>query len=352
VIEATDPAPRDDPLDLIEQRMRSSNPLLYRHLALYLQVLREVLPTRVQQACFHLATQVHPQRYLLLPLDRRQRLHDRLGLLVQRCLSLLTVEQLAVLAALLARERLVERERLLAGAAALASGTTPPPPQEAPADLPPGSVQLDVQPPLSMPWTRMAPPSQPDPDTTSEAAEVTPATADDSAEDPDVDPGEDQPPFSLWLQGDLPKEPVLLLQWLLGVEQALAQRLRNLSHALNVELLRGGLSDGLPPLGLLDAALAGQLEALSAPPNLLRWRMPFAAAGAPASFETVAILLRLSDLELEEPRLRTCRRRLRQHSQELRTMAREYRLLQRRHQAREAERLWLQDIRNLRLPRG
>jgi hypothetical protein len=345
VIPPADPALRPDPLEAIEQRVRSSNPLLYRHLALYLQVLREVLPGRVDQACFHLATQVHPQRYLLLPLDRRERLHERLHLLVQRCLSLLTVEQLAALAALLARERMARREQLLARAVALAADSPAEPEEPGQADLPPGSVQIQAQPAFSLPWL----PTSPSPPES--GPEPMPEAAEDSAE-PDDEAEEDQPPFSLWQQGDLPRDPVLLLHWLQGLEQALAQRLRNLSHALNVELLRGGLSDGLPPLSLLDAALAGQIESLSAPPNLLRWRLPFATPAAPASFETVAVLLRVSDIELEEPRLRTCRRRWRQHRQEVRTMAREYRLLQRRHQAREAERLWLQDIRHLRPRRG
>ena len=50
---------------LEEQRAQvvSSNPELYRHLALYLQVLRSGLLTAVQQACFHLATERFPQRY-------------------------------------------------------------------------------------------------------------------------------------------------------------------------------------------------------------------------------------------------------------------------------------------------
>ncbi len=345
MIPAADPPHRADPLEAIEQRVRSSNPLLYRHLALYLQVLREVLPGRVHQACFHLATQVHPQRYLLLPLDRRKHLHGRLDLLVRRCLSLLTVEQLAALAALLARERLVQREQLLARAAALAGDGSSEPEEPGGSELPPGSVQIQAQPALSLPWLTSSPsPVDSAPEPEPEAGETSP--------EPDDEPEGEQPPFSLWLQGDLPWDPVLLLHWLQGLEQALAQRLRNLSHALNVELLRGGLGDGLPPLSLLDAALAGQIESLSAPPNLLRWRLPFPTPAAPASLETVAVLLRVSDIELEEPRLRTCRRRWRQHRQEVRTMAREYRLLQRRHQAREAERLWLQDIRHLRPPRG
>ena len=53
-----------------------SNPDLYRHLALYLQVLRSGLLTAVQQACFHLATQVEPSRYQELPSRQRQHLHQ------------------------------------------------------------------------------------------------------------------------------------------------------------------------------------------------------------------------------------------------------------------------------------
>ena len=83
-----------------------SNPDLYRHLALYLQVLRSGLLTAVQQACFHLATQVEPSRYQELPSRQRQHLHKRMASLVARTTSLLTVEQVAHLAGQLERKRL------------------------------------------------------------------------------------------------------------------------------------------------------------------------------------------------------------------------------------------------------
>ena len=80
----------------IEAELEDTNPQLYRHLALYLQVLRQVLPHRLEQACFHLATQWHAHRYINLESSRRQLLQRRLQELTQRCSSLLTVEQLAV----------------------------------------------------------------------------------------------------------------------------------------------------------------------------------------------------------------------------------------------------------------
>ncbi|MFZ9560511.1 MAG: hypothetical protein ACO27M_11820, partial [Vulcanococcus sp.] len=81
------------------QQQEELSPALYRDLALYLQVLRDGLLHSVQQACFHLATQVVPDRYNQLPAQRRQAFQQRLQQLVHRCCSLLTVEQLMGLAA-------------------------------------------------------------------------------------------------------------------------------------------------------------------------------------------------------------------------------------------------------------
>ncbi|MBM5788497.1 MAG: hypothetical protein FJ071_01685, partial [Cyanobacteria bacterium M_DeepCast_200m_mx_001] len=86
-------------LDLLLSQQEQLAPELYRDLALYLQVLREGLLHAVQQACFHLATQVAPERYSQLPAARRQAFQRRLAALVQRCNALLTVEQLMGLAA-------------------------------------------------------------------------------------------------------------------------------------------------------------------------------------------------------------------------------------------------------------
>jgi hypothetical protein len=97
-------------LQLLQHQQEQLAPGLYRDLALYLQVLREGLLPAVQQACFHLATQVHPERYARLDDEQRRGLQERLRELSQRCGCLLTVEQLLSLAGQLERQR-QRRER-------------------------------------------------------------------------------------------------------------------------------------------------------------------------------------------------------------------------------------------------
>ena len=347
-------------LQALTQGLSQSNPELYRHVALYLQVLRQVLPQQVRQACFHLATQVHPQRYSELPVDRRRLLHGQIQDLVGRCCSLLTVEQLVILAAQISRERQRrdrhEQEQLLEELTweGETGGGEPEP-------LPPGSVQIAFAPPLaggSFLWGSLgrAEAPAPDPDAgpqddpdDEQNDEQDDGQNNDRREDSD-EPSEDAfEEDSLWQAGRLPEDPERVLRWMDGMELALARRLRNLSHAVNVELLRGCVSRSLLPVSLLDAVLAGQLETMAAPANLMRLPLPFPGARGPQA-QTLAVLLRPTDLELEEPRLRTCRRRLQQHRQEVRRMAQQFRRLQRRLRIHQAEQLWLQDIRPQSIP--
>jgi hypothetical protein len=148
--------------------------------------------------------------------------------------------------------------------------------------------------------------------------------------------------------GLLPRDPIALLAWLEGLEQALAGQLRDLSHALNRELMQCGLIRILLPLNLLDGVLKGQIEVHSTHPNLLQLPLPLPTGNSARVFRAHAILLRRLDLELEQPRLRTVRSRLQQLREEGRRMAQQYHRLQRRIQAHEAQALWLQDIRSMR----
>jgi hypothetical protein len=142
----------------------------------------------------------------------------------------------------------------------------------------------------------------------------------------------------------VPRDPLLQLRWWSHFDRALRRRLRNLSHAVNVEMLRVGLAQGLLPMNLLDAVLDGQVEALPAPANLLRLPLPMGQVlGAGAPTEVLTLLLRSADLEYEQPKLRTCRKRLEQRRRALRTMAKRYRSWQRRLSALEAEHQWFQD---------
>lgn len=442
----------DDPaggLDGLREAVASQNPDLYRHVALYLQVLRSVLPARVEQACFHLATQVHVQRYLSLPGSQRRELHRLLRERVSRSCSLLTVEQLVALARRLDLEKLERQrrrqrelvQRLLEQRGDDDTHSQPPfqvqdgSRRDAPVvdsrPLPPGSIRLDLASPLDasgLPWNQGRPASEPsgrdgDPNaaaTNEAAASGTEAGSQQLHDDADLmaaliqgliatgaldeaeisaegdarldagaaltssgaaDQGaglggqiprqedseaesegllldnglaqvgeNDTATASPWDQPGLPQDPLLLLRWLDGIEAALVRRLRNLSHAINVDLLRLGLSRGLLPVSLLEAVLQGQIETLSSPANLLRLQLPFGLRPGAPPLQAIAVLLRPVDLEMEESRLRTCRRRIHQHRQQVRKMAQTYRRLQRRLQAHEAERLWLQDIRASRAP--
>lgn len=363
-------------VEALTRQLTASNPQLYRHVALYLQVLRQVLPQRVEQACFHLATQVHPQRYVALPVERRRLLLGQIGELVSRCSSLLTVEQLVILASQISRERQRrerhDRQQLLEELSWDGEAPEPDP-------LPPGSVQIAMAPPLGGTSFLMASLARgagstaddtpaddtpPDDEVAGDEEAEEDADADagahDQAHDHDhdqtVDEGEDDDgepvspeAGSLWQAGRIPEDPELVLRWMDGMELALGRRLRNLSHAINVELLRGGVSRSLLPVSLLDAVLDGQLETMAAPANLMRLPLPFGASRSPQA-HTMAVLLRPVELELEEPRLRTCRRRLQQHRQEVRRMAQQFRRLQRRLRIHQAEQLWLQDIRPPSIP--
>jgi len=390
----------------IHAQRQGANPQLYRDLALYLQVVRQVLPGAVDQAVFHLVTQGESSLYTQQTQQRRDQFHDRVHTLVQRCLSLLTVEQLVPLAAQMERElqrrRIETRRQLIEDWTSESQAKEPAHQEEAPDDEPPAFPQGSVSLGLSTPgtpalfgWRDGAP------------FRFGPGPGDESPQAPEHDKSEDGPPEALdaslpqglsqdstavppslpiaplgllslavppepsaseatlpsesierpqdqqsapeiaaspFADHRLPLDPVLLLRWLEGIEQALARRLRNLSHGLNVELLRLGVCRALLPVSLLDAVLQGQIDLLAAPANLLRLPLPFPLSDNPGPSVAMALLLRGTDLEMEAPRLRTCRHRLQQHRQEVLKMAQQHRRLQRRLQAREAERLWLQDL--------
>ncbi|MEY4431252.1 MAG: hypothetical protein RLZZ533_1188 [Cyanobacteriota bacterium] len=385
-------------LDLLLAQQEQLAPELYRDLALYLQVLREGLLHAVQQACFHLATQVAPERYSQLPAARRQAFQRRLEALVQRCNALLTVEQLMGLAAQqqrrehrrrrLGQQRLLQR--LLEGgghaeeAANDDSSGQDASGQDAAAALAPQapaqSVHLSLDLPLAAdlfdqglpglpgllpprPAASEAEPQAPGPSASPEGPESGSLRlmqslfqlASEELQDPGRATGEQEepPPPMQPSEPDgrvtattLPRDPLLQLRWWTHLDRALRRRLRNLSHAVNVELLRVGLAQGLLPMGLLDAVLDGQLEALPAPANLLRLPLPLPeghALGEAMPTQVLALLLRCGDLEFEQPRLRSCRKRLEQRRRALRTMAKRYGGWQRRLRALQAEQQWFQD---------
>ena len=365
-------------LSLLEQQ-EEFTPALYRDLALYLQVLRDGLLHSVQQACFHLATQVVPERYNQLPPERRETFQRRLQSLVKRSCSLLTVEQVMGLAAQQARKQesrqLQEQQKILQTMLEGREAADDPAPVEASPE--PQSVNLSLDLPLAAdlfdsgvpglpslsqqqrPSEETTPPQESAPpegelellqSLFTMASETLSAAAPDSSDEEDDGETSGGSPFASAsvevTRSQLPKDPLLQVRWWVHFDRALRRRLRNLSHAINVEMMRVGLAQGLLPLNLLDAVLDGQVEALPAPANVLRMALPLSLNPvAPASdpTEVLTLLLRSGDLEFEQPRLRTCRQRLEQRRRTLRTMAKRYRTWQRRVSALEAEQQWFQD---------
>ena len=365
-------------LSLLEQQ-EEFTPALYRDLALYLQVLRDGLLHSVQQACFHLATQVVPERYNQLPPERRETFQRRLQSLVKRSCSLLTVEQVMGLAAQQARKQesrqLQEQQKILQTMLEGREAADEPAPVEASPE--PQSVNLSLDLPLAAdlfdsgvpglpslsqqqrPSEETTPPPESSPpegelallqSLFTMASETLSAAAPDSSDEEDDGETSGGSPFASAsvevTRSQLPKDPLLQVRWWVHFDRALRRRLRNLSHAINVEMMRVGLAQGLLPLNLLDAVLDGQVEALPAPANVLRMALPLSlnpVAPASAPTEVLTLLLRSGDLEFEQPRLRTCRQRLEQRRRTLRTMAKRYRTWQRRVSALEAEQQWFQD---------
>lgn len=365
-------------LSLLEQQ-EEFTPALYRDLALYLQVLRDGLLHSVQQACFHLATQVVPERYNQLPPERRETFQRRLQSLVKRSCSLLTVEQVMGLAAQQARKQerrqLQEQQKILQTMLEGREAADEPAPVEASPQ--PQSVNLSLDLPLAAdlfdsgvpglpslsqhqrPSEETTPPPESAPpegelallqSLFTMASETLSAAAPDSSDEEDDGETSGGSAFASTsvevTRSQLPKDPLLQVRWWAHFDRALRRRLRNLSHAINVEMMRVGLAQGLLPLNLLDAVLDGQVEALPAPANVLRMALPLSlnpVAPASAPTEVLTLLLRSGDLEFEQPRLRTCRQRLEQRRRTLRTMAKRYRTWQRRVSALEAEQQWFQD---------
>ena len=361
----------------LQQRSRRLAPLLYREQALYLQLLRNLLLPSVRTAVGHLLCE-RGQRLSRLSADQQSELQQTFDGLVQRCSSLLTVEQLMDLSRRLQKEALEYRQQaqlevsqsLQADVESAQPETSHSgielslsPPIEHP-DLLEGllpRLEGDVDSPSNEPIDELQQPVQ-DPIDSEAAAEGTSADFDllrslflmageaMQQADPAGEPArlesdasalgasvvpEDQSDAEL-----LPSMPVELVNWFDGQEAALSRRIRNLSHALNVELLRAGLVSSLLPTTLLDAAIAGQLQALPSPSNLLRLKLPLPLPSQDQPLEILSILVRPADLEYDNGSLRHSRYRLRQHRSNLLTMVQQQRHWQSRLTSQEVHSQW------------
>ena len=140
----------------------------------------------------------------------------------------------------------------------------------------------------------------------------------------------------------LPDNPHSLAGWINSFELAISRRLRNLSHAINVELLKVGLVNSIVPATALDAVVNGQVQNQSNHSNILRISLPANTSLFGESLDISCILLRLSELEFDDPRLRKCRVELRQYEKLIRDMVRKQRYWQSRSLAHKLQEDWWQ----------
>ncbi len=367
----------DEQLARLGRLCRLRSIAVYREEAIYLQVLRDELGPAVRQALFSLMSETDPLRFNRLTEGQRTRFHAAIDNLIKRCSVLLTVEQQMHLADQIQQEQLRHQARasrqMLQGLQQAAQQQQSEPSSQL-SDLPPGasggSVELSMAPPLDQPqrFGIQAPPESRSRPHASPAPVPQPESqpshdAVDGAIQGDLDvlrslfelAGEalEQPSSpgssvggssgSNPIEGEnnlLPTMPVALLQWMDSMDLALSRRLRNLSHAVNVQLLRSGLAQALLPVNLLETVLIGQMETQASPSNLLRLQLPLAMGDLGPGMDVLCVLVRSSELEFDSFRLRRCRRRLRDQHQELLKMVRQQRHWERRCLDREARTPW------------
>ncbi|MGB1621620.1 MAG: hypothetical protein ACPHAS_03025 [Synechococcus sp.] len=350
----------------LQQLCRQRSRVLYRDQALYLQILRDELLDRTLQALFTLVTKVEPSRFSALSPDARQQFQAAVATLTQRCSVVLTVEQLMVLAQQLRDESVRQDERSrremvkVLGKQLQQSSQSDPEPQGDPR----GSVHLSLDPPLQQPelfgLQRPSAEKDAEPEPGREP-DVDAEPVDERVDDLDVlqslfelagealqsqgvdDPGDavlSAGPMDSPREAFLPAMPDALLSWMQSIDLALARRLRNLSHAINVEMLRAGLANALLPITLLEAVLRSQVDTQSSASNVLRLRLPMPVGDVEQGMDVLCLLLRCSEFEFDSPRLRRVRHRLHEHQRALLKMVQQQRHWQRRVLDREALNHW------------
>ena len=138
----------------------------------------------------------------------------------------------------------------------------------------------------------------------------------------------------------MPSSASGLLSWMDAMDRSLTRRFRNLSHAVNVELMRAGVTRSLLPIQLLDAVISGQLPTQSAPSNLLRLTLPLSMVGDEQVMESICVLMRPSELEFDDYALRRSRSALRQRRRDLGIWLQKERHWQHRASVQEVQTHW------------
>ncbi len=154
----------------------------------------------------------------------------------------------------------------------------------------------------------------------------------------------ESPPFEgLTNNRLLPQSPIGLYEWIISIDSALVQRLRDLSDSINTELLKSGLVNTLVPINILDAALAGQLISSKSISNILTFKLPTNNPLAPGGLDIDCLLITPSDMEFDNPRLRKKRADIKHFQNVLLGMIKQQRYWQGRSLAEEVNKEWWKD---------
>ncbi|WP_244279591.1 hypothetical protein [Synechococcus sp. UW179A] len=354
----------------LEERCNSLAPLLYREQAQYLELVRLILPIAVKAAIRHLLCSLSPLQRASLS-ERQTLLQQRIDALVQRASSMITIEQLLVLAVRLQDEERRSRIQQFQNLADRSPSSVEPAMSEAPS---PG-IELGMDLPLERPdLLEGLLPTDP-PSTADDSVDRSEVTEPQSLTPPDsgaemseleilrslfvmagdsLDQGESYQELQSGLEPDeshldsiaqsndqlMPSTASGLLSWMDSLDSALIRRLRNVSHAVNVELMRAGVTRSLLPMQLLDAVNNGQLPSQSAPSNVLRLTLPLSMVIDDQAIDTACVLMRPSELEFDDHALRRSRSRLRLQRRDLGTLLQKERHWQRRASVREVQNHW------------
>ncbi len=154
----------------------------------------------------------------------------------------------------------------------------------------------------------------------------------------------ESPPFEgLTSNRLLPQSPIGLYDWIISIDSALVQRLRDLSDSINTELLKSGLVNTLVPINILDAALAGQLISSKSISNILSFKLPTNNPLAPGGLDIDCLLITPSDMEFDNPRLRKKRADIKHFQNVLLGMIKQQRYWQGRSLVEEVNKEWWKD---------
>ena len=145
----------------------------------------------------------------------------------------------------------------------------------------------------------------------------------------------------------LPQSPIGLYEWMISIDTAIVRRLRDLSHSINTELLKSGLVNTLVPMNILDAALAGQLISSKSISNILSLKLPTNSSLGPSGIDIDCVLITLSDMEFDNPRLRKNRTHIKYYQNLLLGMIKQQRYWQGRSIAEEVSKEWWKDTKKI-----